>query len=152
MLVVVFTGSLIDGCAGYMPGEKAYWDKQVENLCRRDAGITVYERVTLTPEQFKLVQGRSGGIVIPSKRAAGPETPYYLETEQTSIRDNSPRVSRTDMRIVRRVDGKVLSSSVSYMRFGGDFPGLSHDSSFGCEELGFRGDLTRETFAVPPAQ
>ena len=151
-LVVCLTGSLITACAGYMPGEKAYWDKQVENLCNKDGGITVYERVTLSAEELKLIQGSTGGVLIPSKQAAGAETPYYLETEQTAIRDGSPRVWRDEMRIVRRADGKVLARRIGYTRFGGDFPGLSHDSSFACQDLGFRGDLTRETFAIPPAQ
>jgi hypothetical protein len=36
---------------------KAYWDHKVRELCEKDGGVTVYEAIELSPEEFK----RRGG-------------------------------------------------------------------------------------------
>ena len=146
-LLIVVT-LLIDGCMGYVPGRQSYWDSQVKDLCRKDAGVTVYERVALTPSEYRLLKGSGADVSIPSDRVA-PSAAYVRQTERTFIRDANPTVSRYETRIVRQSDGKVLSRSITYSRVGGDFPSPAHESVFSCRDMGFRESIERETFVIP---
>lgn len=139
----------LSGCLGYVPGRQSYWDARVKELCEKDAGVTVYERVALTQAEYKLLRGPGPGVVIPSKKSAGPDAPYFTETEDTIIRGGDPQVSRRETRIIRSADGKTLSRWITYGRIGGDIPSPAHRSSFGCRDIGFRGDIEAQTFVIP---
>jgi hypothetical protein len=149
LMTTVGLSVLLSGCLGYVPGRQSHWDTRVKELCEKEAGVTVYERVTLTQSEYRLLRGPGGGVVIPSKNLAGPDAPYFRETLQTSLRAWNPEVFRREARIIRASDGKVLSQSITYGRIGGDMPSPAHPSSFGCRDIGFSLDIEQQTFLLP---
>ena len=111
--------------------EKTRLDLKVKELCAKDGGIRVYETVALPPEKFD----KYGAVHIPSKRDAKPADEYYYELDIQYLKTGNPEMSRSDYRIVRRSDGKVLGEMVRYGRGGGDMPGPWHESSFTCPPI-----------------
>jgi hypothetical protein len=117
--------ALLAGC------EKYALDRQVQELCAKDGGIKIYEKVKLPPERFD----QWGNVHIPSKQDAKPWDEYYNDTDTTYFRTGNPEMRRSHDRIIRRRDGKVLGEFIYYARRGGDMPGPWHESSFGCPDL-----------------
>jgi|SRR5687768_1764201 len=140
---------LLSGCLGYVPGRQSYWDQRVKELCEKDGGVFVYERVKLSESEYRLLRGSGGAVIVPTKNQAGPDTPYFAETQTTKIRDGNPEVYRRETLIVRARDGKVLSRQITFGRIGGDIPSPAHSSSFGCRDVGLRFDVVRDTFEIP---
>jgi|KBSSwiStaDraftv2_1062776.scaffolds.fasta_scaffold12150_3 hypothetical protein len=120
--------------AVFYEGRKAYWDMQVKEMCEKDGGAKVFESVAMSAEDFKRLGGDENGLPIPfAEDQQKKDFPYYREISQTQIRGGSPTVSRLEMRVRRRSDGKELGRSVHYIRSGGDIPtGLFNDSSYTC--------------------
>lgn len=113
-------------------GEKAMVDAQVRKLCAQDGGTRVYETVKLSAERFN----KYGNIKIPSKKDATSSDEYYYTDDITYFRTGSPDMRRSQTKIIRRSDGKVLGEFVYYSRRSGDMPGPWHATSFGCPDLG----------------
>ena len=147
-LAIVLVTTTFAGCAGYVPGRQAYWDAQVKEMCEKDGGVTVYERVKLTQNEYRRLGGIGGTVPVPTRSSASPNTPYVADTKIIKIRESNPEVYRRETMIVRVVDGKVLSRQVTYGRIGGDFPSPAHRSSYGCSEVGLRLDVERQTFEI----
>lgn len=92
-------------------------DKLVDQLCEKDAGIYIYERVKAPASYFKV----PGEI---------PLTPYAQTPENSDhayvlkrvppwyFRKGNPAVVRTEVILVRQSDQKTLSRQVSYSRYG----------------------------------
>ena len=127
---------VIAGC------EQVKLDEEVRRLCAIDGGIKVYETVTLPQDRFD----RYGAIRIPSKEDAKPTDQFYYEHSTTYLRTGDPVMWRSQHRVIRATDGKLLGESVSYSRRGGDIPGPWHESSFGCPEVGIRPNLNESVF------
>jgi hypothetical protein len=142
--IALVTGG-IAACMGYVPGSLSYWDQRVKEMCEKDGGVTVYENVQLTAEEFKRLGGTEAGIALPTEDAKR-DFPYFMETTYTNIRDQNPQVLRLETVVKRRSDGKILGRSVYYSRSGGDLPtGVLHGSSYGCpQQLG----LSKQIFQV----
>ena len=115
-------------------GVKAYYDRQVREMCEKDGGVRVYETVKLPVEQFDKLKRRN--FVFFSKALADPADEYYGETNDHYFRQGNPNLVRMQYQIIRRSDGKVLGESVRYGRGGGDLPGPWHESSFTCPDPG----------------
>lgn len=115
-------------------GVKAYYDRQVREMCAKDGGVKVYETVILPAEQFDKLKRRN--FVFFSKALADPADEYYGETDDHYFLQGNPNLVRMQYRIIRRSDGKVLGESVRYGRGGGDLPGPWHGSSFTCPDPG----------------
>ena len=132
---------------GFYEGRKAYWDSKVREMCEKDGGVTVFEHVTISEEEYERLRGIQGGLPIPfADDTKNKEYPYFRDTNQSRIREWNPEVARLEMSIKRRSDGKILARSVHYWRRGGDIPtGIFHDSSFGCPEQSV---LSREIFRI----
>lgn len=113
---------------------KAYYDRQVREMCAKDGGVRVYEMVILPAEQFDKLKRRN--FVFFSNALADPADEYYGETDDHYFRQGNPNLVRMQYRIIRRSDGKVLGESVRYGRGGGDLPGPWHESSFTCPDPG----------------
>jgi hypothetical protein len=111
-------------------GKKIYWDAKVREMCAIDGGVKVYETVVLTSDLLD----NFGRINIPDKRKLKPSDKYYSEWTITHIRKKNPVVTRYEVQIVRRSDGKILGELISYGRGGGDLYGPWHPSSFTCPE------------------
>lgn len=129
-------------------GTKAYYDRQVRELCAKDGGVRVYEVVRLPAEKFN--QGGQPNFRIPitpyTKLKDTDE--YFREWEITELKSGNPSLVRHHFELFRRIDHKLLGESVSYSRRGGDLPGPWHGSSFTCPELGVKADVIRQTFVT----
>lgn len=140
--VAIFGGFLgMLGMLWLALGDQWAADRQVRELCAKDGGVKVFETVKLPAEKFD-----KWGMVnfykpAQGENALGPE--YVYKSEATYYRRDNPEMWRTHAQVMRRLDGKLLSESVSYSRRGGDLPGPWHPSSFACpKEIG----LIEKTF------
>lgn len=111
-------------------GVKAYYDRQVRELCAKDGGIRVYETVRLPVLEFEHWKN-SGGVTDDN-----PTDSYFSDSEIHYFREGNPNLLRYHYWIVRRSDGKVLGESIRYVRSGGDLPGpWEGGTSFSCPSL-----------------
>jgi len=129
-LVAALGVAILSGLLWVAEGEKWLLDRQVRELCAKDGGVKVYETVRLTPDLVDKV----GRIWIPDKVRAKPTDEYYYESDIHFYREGNPEMSRTQHRIIRRSDGKVLGELIRYSRSGGELPGPWHGSSFMCPD------------------
>jgi len=119
----------------FCEGRKAYWDHRVREMCEMDGGVTVFEKITISDEEYRRLGGVAGGLPLPHKDKVGKDHPYFYQTNEDKIHEWEPEVVRGETIVKRRSDGKILGRSIDYWRRGGDFPtGLFHDSSFSCPE------------------
>lgn len=131
-LIAVACVAGLSGLLWLAVGEKWQADRQVRELCAKDGGVRVYETVKLPAEKFDELKRMN--FVLPDKSWAKPTDEYYDETDRHYYKRGRLNLSRTQHRIVRRSDGKVLGESVRYGRAGGDLPGPWHHSSFMCPD------------------
>ena len=122
--------TLVTGC------EKFELDRQMEELCKKDGGVRVYETVKLPPEMFDQNgdpfpgwQGRK------SEDRLGPE--YLVQRTEKILKDGEPlkgqgRLIRIERQVIRRSDGRLLGTTVFYGRSGGDFIAYPHPTNKGC--------------------
>lgn len=115
-------------------GVKAYYDRQVREMCAKDGGVRVYETVRLSAEMFNKWGQPNFNIPVTPYIKLKDADKYYLEWEITNLKSGNPKMERSHFRLIRRSDKKVLGESVSYSRGGGDLPGPWHGSSFICPE------------------
>jgi len=120
------------GCMGYVPGQQSYWDAQINEMCERDGGVTIYERVKISKKDSVFLWGQ--GLPLPTENTR-KDSPYFWEMTEKKIHDSYPKVVRAEDLVKRRSDGKVLGKSIRYWRGGGDFPtGFSEATSFICPQ------------------
>lgn len=130
-LLVLF----VHGCAGYVPGRQAYWDAQVRQMCEKDGGVQIFEKLRISKSDLDHLGRVDGLIGVAPKNLAHPSAPAYSETIRTYLQEGNPRVRRVETKVVRRVDQAVVAKWVFYARSGGDFPtGLSEGSSYSCPD------------------
>lgn len=120
--------------------ERYRLDRQMEELCKKDGGIKIYETVILSPAEYDAV------FKYAAKHKAqedyyGPEYRYEQRQEILAGKDANPekgqgRLTRWHTKIYRRSDNKLLGEDVSYGRSGGDgFTFGFHPSSKVCPRL-----------------
>lgn len=109
-------------------GEKWMGDQRVRELCAKDGGVRVFETVPLTPELLDKV----GRISIPDKQRARPSDEYFYVADRVRLSEGRVKISRRQVQVVRRGDGKILGEKVSYSRTGGELPGPWHSSGYTC--------------------
>ena len=83
--------AMLAGCMGYVPGSQSYWDAKVKEMCEKDGGVTVYERVKISQRTSKLLWGQ--GLPLPTENTR-KDSPYFWERVETTIRDSNPKVAR----------------------------------------------------------
>jgi hypothetical protein len=129
--LLVLSVYLLAGCA-----EKYELDLQLEELCKKDGGVKIYETVKLPPEMFD-----EFGYPFPGwqKRARvdrlGSE--FLFEEEKYVLKEGNPWLGKGLLikfteKIYRRSNHSLIGESVSYGRSGGDFIVLGHISSAHC--------------------
>jgi hypothetical protein len=138
--VVVVVGG-IGGCEA----RKVYYDWHVRKFCEGDGGVTIYERVRLSPDQAASMTVSGRVLSVPFKAEKRPDQDFYREEDSQRIRASNPEIVRSESRIIREADQKVLGRRVVYWRRGGDFPSPAHDSSFSCPKRSF---LENEVFLL----
>jgi hypothetical protein len=120
------------------------WDAKVRELCQKDGGVTVYERVRLSKDESRHITGPAGDLVVPPKDAANGGKPYVSESERIVLNEGNPVVYRWETAIVRTSDGKILSRLVHYGRVRSD----GVDSGYSCRDVGVALDLEQQTFEI----
>jgi hypothetical protein len=111
-------------------------DQKLEELCRKDAGVKVYETVVLGHAEYAELKTYAGSKS--REEYYGPDYRYVTRKENLIGTDNDAtsgkgRLMRWSAAIYRRADGKLLGESVEYFRTGGDgLAGGSHPSSARC--------------------
>ena len=132
----------------YCEINKAYWDHQVKKMCEKDGGVTVYQKINLTPEELKVLGGYNFYVRAPAEKYAKTFDQYVSVSADYQINATSPYVYRSETTILRRSDKNPLGKEVSYSRVGGDFPsGIMSESSFSCGNIkNFNANLTKSIF------
>lgn len=103
--------------------EKHELDRQMEELCKKDGGIKVYETIKLPPEMFD-----ESDYTFPEwqKRARvdrlGSE--FLFEEEKYVLKEGNPwlekgRLIKFTEKIYRRSNHSLIGESISYGRAGG---------------------------------
>jgi hypothetical protein len=135
LMIPVFLIALLILTILFYEGRKAYWDVQVKEMCVRDGGVKIFEKLRISKADIDLLGRVDGKIDVPIKQLAKPESPAYMELEFTNLREGEPRITRTESAVIRRADRIVVARWVIYSRFGGDFPSPAHPSISRCPEL-----------------
>ena len=120
----------IGGCEA----RKAYYDRQVRELCEKDGGVTVLQRMKLSAAEAKRLGTVGGFLSIPTRDRADPRSPVFAEDERTELRSGNLEIYRIEERLVWRESGRVFARVVRYARRGGDFPSFAHPSYFTCPD------------------
>jgi hypothetical protein len=116
-------------------------DRELERLCSKDGGVRIFETVRLSKEHFD-----SDGTPFPEYRRLlssggqlGPD--FSVEEIRKILIAGDPQLSRTEIRVTRKRDGKLMGSQVIYFRDGGGLPLPSPPSSrlcgLGPQDVGF---------------
>jgi hypothetical protein len=103
-------------------------DRQMEELCRKDGGVKVYEKVVLPVSEFSNTGQPLARYALVAKSDADYLGPDYRYVQQrvilvgkgADIEKGEGQLSRWYSAIYRRSDGRLLGESVSYGRGGGD--------------------------------
>ncbi|MFC7299565.1 hypothetical protein [Herminiimonas aquatilis] len=112
---------MLSGC------EKARVDAQMEELCKQDGGMKIYEKVVLPREQFT----QYGDVRFFETSNTGGGYRFIKKFEQLKLK--KPTLDKTTYTVIREIDNKVLGTYVVYLRIGGDIiPRLGPDSGKSC--------------------
>ena len=132
----------------FFEGRKAYWDNKVMELCKEKGGMTVFEKVHLSEDEYKIIRGEQGTVHIPLEKYK-KDFPYFARTVRQVIHEWDPEVIKRTTEIIRNSDGKVLGKYIRYSRIGGNIALIAHPSSFSCRDIeGFETDITRKIFII----
>jgi hypothetical protein len=117
--------------------EKYALDRQMEELCKKDGGVKVYETVKLPGSEFDSQGQPLTKYIMAAKEEEkfGPDYRYVVLREELKTGDpfkGEGRLTRFEESIYRRADSKLLGNAVTYSRAGGDLIVLSHPSSNSC--------------------
>ena len=120
--------------------EKFALDRQMEELCKKDGGVRVYEIVMLPASMFDQLGDPFPGWrarVLQGKPEERLGAEYRYVVERVHLKNGDPlkgegRLDRTSERIYRRADGKLMGEAISYGRSGGDFIAYAHPTSKSC--------------------
>jgi hypothetical protein len=130
--VFIILGILLNVTACPAPSQ-LYWDRKVKNLCETDGGITVYENMKLEKSEYPHLKTISNGsIILPLKEHSSARDPAYIEYLPEVLINESPRVWRDEMHIVRNSDKKILAKKIDYSRRGGDIIPMDNESYYSC--------------------
>ena len=120
-----------------------YADWRVDRLCKQDGGVKVFETDRL-PAEFRMPDGR---IDLNKLEQAEHGQSYYLERKWTTLKQGDPELVRSELRLVRNIDGVVLGISVAYLRPAQSLgiPFFSRQA-YMCPERGNLGPLAEAVF------
>ena len=148
-LIYAATAAILASLAGC---EKYALDRQMEELCKKDGGLKVYETVTLPSSAFDQTgylrrQDKSDPSKPLSTHSIVSGGEFSITREITVIKAGDPftgdgagfisqgRLERFYTFVMRTDNQKILGSAVSYGRAGGGFS-LGHPDSKSCPAIG----------------
>ncbi len=150
-MIPVILISLLVLAVIYCEVNKAYWDHKVKQLCEKDGGVTVYEKVNVSDKNYPdFLLDSLGNPILPFYRNMRDSDPFFYTHEEYSIKKGFLRASKGITKIIRSSDKKELGRFVVFQRTGGDLPlVINHPSSFSCNRLkGFNHNLAKSIFNV----
>lgn len=124
--------------------ERYALDRRMEELCKKDGGIKVYEKVMLPASDFSNIGQPLARYQQTAKSVEdylGPDYKYVSKTEilvgpNANAQRGEGQLVRIYHAIYRRADGHLLGESIAYGRGGGDgFTFGFHPSSNSCPKL-----------------
>jgi len=119
---LIFAVVFIGGC------EQMRVDAQMEELCKKDGGIRVYEKVILPGDKFN----ENGGLIFFKTWNKSGDGYKFLRTHD-SIKSDKPSIDKNTFTIIRESDNRVLGVFVTYLRTGGGvLPRLGPDPTRRC--------------------
>ena len=119
-LTLILAATTLTAC------EKIGLDRQMEVLCKKDGGVKIYERVTLSAHEFDSQGRKRLDYAASQTNREGLLGPNYRFVEHVETVAGSPgdewkgHLDRHTTQVIRRVDGKLLGESNVYLRVGGD--------------------------------
>ena len=116
---------------------KAYWDRQVRELCELDGGVVVYEQVTVNkPDYVGARYTSKGTFILPDESEITFDDEYFLRSRLEVLKKGLVQLRKHEDYVIRVEGGGVLGKRTIYSRVGGDFPtGIMHHSSFSCRDI-----------------
>jgi hypothetical protein len=140
----------------FLLGNYSKWsvDRQLAVLCKKDAGLTVYEQVKLPANRFD----KDGHLIPLTPYRAGVNTElsmfgpdYRIAYQSDVLVEGTPsdffsraRLLRSVTQVVRVIDKKLLAELIDYGRTGGGIAEI-HPSSNSCVEA-INIDIYKSTF------
>jgi hypothetical protein len=118
-------------------------DVRINQLCKKDGGITVYEKVKAPTEYLK-----PDGSVDIDDLIRLKHREYFIATQAITIQTGSPTLVRHEDTLQRRSDNKVLARSIYYLRPWDGAPTYLGNKTFRCPEAEGLAALVK--FAFPP--
>jgi hypothetical protein len=118
--LVLTVAALLTGC-----GERDAFDAQMQMLCAKDGGARIYETVTLPKNQFDKWGMPRGKNWDRGTLESKLDPDYRYSYSSQFLKRGNPlkgevEMYRSDERIYREADGRLLGESVTYGRRGGD--------------------------------
>lgn len=132
--ISLFLAVILAGCMSYVPGQQSYWDTQVKEMCAKDGGLHIIERVRIAKSEMNFLGKNNGKLSVLVKELAHPKSPVYAIRDEGKVfaSEGNASIGRVNWSIVRRSDQKVVATLIRYSRTGGDFPEFIHQSTFFC--------------------
>lgn len=116
MLAIVALPAILSGC------ERWTLDSQMDEWCKKDGGVKVYERVELSPSDFSSIRDRlSKGSSPSSGGYRFASEVQILVGKSANAQAGQGQVRRIREAIYREEDGKLLGEEIAYDRSGGDW-------------------------------
>lgn len=139
---------LIVLAVGFFEGRKAYWDYRVREMCKRDGGVIINEKIFISAEQEKKLPKIDSYLGVAPEALAKSDEPAFTRYQRISIKEGNLSVARHVKEIVRRSDGRVVGQVISYGRGGGDFLSPAHPSTFSCPDYADLNKGIHEVFHI----
>ena len=127
LCTLFFSALALGGC------EQARVDAQLEELCKKDGGMNIREKIILPKGMFT----QNGDPQFFGKWNANSKSGngYRITLSVSRIHENNPTLTKYRYEVIRESDQKILGAYIWYQRIGGDFlPKLGPDSSRTCPE------------------
>ena len=96
--------------------EQARVDALMEELCQKDGGMKIYEKVVLPADQF-----RESGIPKFFETWNRSSGSYYFRSDTERLKQSKPTLEKLTFSVIREIDKKLLAQYVVYLRIGGGF-------------------------------
>jgi hypothetical protein len=138
----------IGGCEA----RKAYYDWRVKKMCEQDGGVTVIERLKLTPVEASKLPRAGDHLGVAPEPLSPPDAPAFSRLRQEVLVEGNLSVVRYEEIILHRTSGKVVARVVAYARAGGDFPSYAHPSRFVCPSAAVRYAQIGSVFEIEEKQ
>lgn len=123
----------LEGCMGYIPGEKSDWDARVAEMCKKEGGTKVFQTIELSPKEYDSLLNRRGQVDLPHASSANLDQKFVYTSDTEYLARGAVEVRKYVTRVLRRSDGSILAERISFARVGGDPPlGLGHQTHFLC--------------------